>query len=125
MLALKMFAVPVLVLAIAGLEPFMLNAIPCVIVSVGLPTVIVPVAAPILTAVAAPKAFTVVELTLNTAAVAAFVLTVPVPVVALPRISSMLSPAVVPKFNTAVAPPMLVVLAPPVAKFTVPVVTPV
>ena len=64
-LVLNNDAVPALDVTILGLAPFMFNVVPLVIVKVGFPTVNVPVAAPILNAVAAPPKLIVVGVALN------------------------------------------------------------
>ena len=97
MLALKMLAVPVFELAIAGLVPFMLNAVPLVIVRVGFLTVTVPDAAPISMVPAAPNAFTVVATVLNkfcvtTAPTKVALLIVVVPAMALPIFTLVVDP---------------------------------
>ena len=104
---LKTDAVPVLVVAIAGLAPFRFRAVALVPVMVGLATVRVPVAAPRLREVAAPAKLRVVAVALKRFCVAEAPTSVPLLTVVVP-------PFELPMF-------MLVVeeAAPPVPRLTV------
>jgi len=84
-LVLNTEAVPVEVVAIDGDAPFKFNTVALVPVIVPLPIVSVPDEAPILTAVAAPKALTVVAVVLNTASVELSVTTLVVNVGLVPK----------------------------------------
>jgi len=99
----------------------------CVPTTVGLPIVNVPLLAPTAIVVPAPNRLPVVDTVLKTLAVVTplLVLIVAVPVVALPLTVKVALPVLDPITNVAAPEPTLVVLAPPVAIFTVPVVMPV
>ena len=90
-LVLKTDAVPVEVVAIAGLAPLMFRVVRLAKVTVGLLMVAVPVEAPMLNVVAAPPMFKVVALALNRAAVVPVVVRavlVPLLMAMLPAVAS-------------------------------------